>query len=312
MPLHRVGLGVHRVHRRGGRRPRRDLFETAKNSTPAIIFIDELDAIGRTHDSLSVGGHDEREQTLNQILTEMDRFTGTGRRDRAWAPPTGPRSSSPALLRQERFDAAHHQPPDQAGRRQILDVRPRRAAGRRYRPGRDLASATPGMVEAELANLVGEAALQAARRNHTEVHQADFTDALERIVLGSERRIMLSAEDAAAPPTTRPAALLGMLTPGADPVRKISIVPRGHATRVTFQSPDADRYSYSASYLRGRIAGMPWPAGPPRNSSTTTSPPAPRTTPSRPPASPSRWSGAGACPRRWGCCRRCPTRRERP
>jgi cell division protease FtsH len=113
------------------------------------------------------------------------------------------------------------------------------------------------MVGAELANLVNEAALQAARRNHTQVHLADFTDALEKIVLGSERRIMLSAEDRRRTAYHEAGhALLGMLTPGADPVRKISIVPRGHALGVTFQSPDADRYSYSASYLRGRIAGM--------------------------------------------------------
>jgi cell division protease FtsH len=120
-----------------------------------------------------------------------------------------------------------------------------------------VASATPGMVGAELANLVNEAALQAARRGHAQVQQADFTDALERIVLGSERRIMLSAADRRRTAYHEAGhALVGMLTPGADPVRKISIVPRGHALGVTFQSPDADRYSYSASYLRGRIAGM--------------------------------------------------------
>jgi cell division protease FtsH len=120
-----------------------------------------------------------------------------------------------------------------------------------------VASATAGMVGAELANLINEAALQAARRDHTAVQQADFSDALERIVLGSERRIVLSADERRRTAYHEAGhALLGMLTPGADPVRKISIVPRGHALGVTFQSPDADRYSYSASYLRGRIAGM--------------------------------------------------------
>jgi cell division protease FtsH len=244
-----VGVGASRV---------RDLFETAKNNAPAIIFIDELDAIGRTRGgSLSVGGHDEREQTLNQILTEMDGFTGTesvivlGATNR-------PEILDPALLRPGRFDRRLTiSPPDQAGRRQILDVHVR---GVPLAPDVDLdavASATPGMVGAELANLVNEAALQAARRNHTQVHLADFTDALEKIVLGSERRIMLSAEDRRRTAYHEAGhALLGMLTPGADPVRKISIVPRGHALGVTFQSPDADRYSYSASYLRGRIAGM--------------------------------------------------------
>jgi cell division protease FtsH len=244
-----VGVGASRV---------RDLFETAKSNAPAIIFIDELDAIGRTRGgSLSVGGHDEREQTLNQILTEMDGFTGTehvivlGATNR-------PEILDPALLRPGRFDRRLTiSPPDQAGRRQILDVH---ARGVPLAPDVDLdtvAAATPGMVGAELANLVNEAALTAARRNHTAVHQADFTDALEKIVLGSERRILLSAEDRRRTAYHEAGhALLGMLTPGADPVRKISIVPRGHALGVTFQSPDADRYSYSASYLRGRIAGM--------------------------------------------------------
>jgi cell division protease FtsH len=244
-----VGVGASRV---------RDLFETAKNNAPAIIFIDELDAIGRARGgSLSVGGHDEREQTLNQILTEMDGFTGTesvivlGATNR-------PEILDPALLRPGRFDRRLTiSPPDQPGRRQILEVHVR---GVPLADDVDLdavASATPGMVGAELANLVNEAALQAARRNHTQVHLADFTDALEKIVLGSERRIMLSAEDRRRTAYHEAGhALLGMLTPGADPVRKISIVPRGHALGVTFQSPDADRYSYSASYLRGRIAGM--------------------------------------------------------
>jgi cell division protease FtsH len=244
-----VGVGASRV---------RDLFETAKTNAPAIIFIDELDAIGRARGgSLSVGGHDEREQTLNQILTEMDGFTGTesvivlGATNR-------PEILDPALLRPGRFDRRLTiSPPDQAGRRQILEVH---VHGVPLASDVDLdavASATPGMVGAELANLVNEAALTAARRNHTQVYQADFTDALEKIVLGSERRILLSAEDRRRTAYHEAGhALLGMLTPGADPVRKISIVPRGHALGVTFQSPDADRYSYSASYLRGRIAGM--------------------------------------------------------
>jgi cell division protease FtsH len=244
-----VGVGASRV---------RDLFETAKNNAPAIIFIDELDAIGRTRGgSLSVGGHDEREQTLNQVLTEMDGFTGT-ENVIVLAATNRPEILDPALLRPGRFDRRLTiSPPDQAGRRQILDVHVR---GVPLADDVDLdavASATPGMVGAELANLINEAALQAARRNHTAVHQADFTDALERIVLGSERRILLSAEDRRRTAYHEAGhALLGMLTPGADPVRKISIVPRGHALGVTFQSPDADRYSYSASYLRGRIAGM--------------------------------------------------------
>jgi cell division protease FtsH len=204
-----------------------------------------------------VGGHDEREQTLNQILTEMDGFTGTehvivlGATNR-------PEVLDPALLRPGRFDRRLTiSPPDVAGRRQILEVHVR---GVPLAPDVDLdavAAATPGMVGAELANLVNEAAILAARRDHTQVHQADFSDALERIILGSERRILLSAADRRRTAYHEAGhALVGMLTPGADPVRKISIVPRGHALGVTFQSPDADRYSYSANYLRGRIAGM--------------------------------------------------------
>jgi cell division protease FtsH len=244
-----VGVGASRV---------RDLFEQAKSNAPAIIFIDELDAIGRARGgSLSVGGHDEREQTLNQILTEMDGFTGT-ENVIVLAATNRPEILDPALLRPGRFDRRLTiSPPDQAGRRQILDVHVR---GVPLADDVDLdavASATPGMVGAELANLVNEAAILAARRNHGAVQQADFSDALERIVLGSERRIVLSgAERRRTAYHEAGHALLGMLTPGADPVRKISIVPRGHALGVTFQSPDADRYSYSASYLRGRIAGM--------------------------------------------------------
>jgi cell division protease FtsH len=243
-----VGVGASRV---------RDLFEQAKANAPAIIFIDELDSIGRARGgSLSVGGHDEREQTLNQVLTEMDGFTGT-EHVIVLAATNRPEILDPALLRPGRFDRRLTiSPPDQAGRRQILEVHVRGVPLAGEVDLDAVASATPGMVGADLANLVNEAALQAARRNHAQVQQADFTDALERIVLGTERRIVLTAADRRRTAYHEAGhALVGMLTPGADPVRKISIVPRGHALGVTFQSPDADRYSYSASYLRGRIAG---------------------------------------------------------
>jgi cell division protease FtsH len=243
-----VGVGASRV---------RDLFDQAKKAAPAIIFIDELDAIGRARGgSTSVGGHDEREQTLNQILTEMDGFTGVegvivlGATNR-------PEILDPALLRPGRFDRRLViSPPDQAGRRAILEVHVRDV------PLADdvsldvVASSTPGMVGAELKNLINEAAILAARREHEKVTLADFNDALEKVVLGTARRVVMPAEE-----RRRTAyhegghALLGMLTPGADPVRKISIIPRGHALGVTFQSPEADRYGYTASYLVGRIAG---------------------------------------------------------
>jgi len=147
-------------------------------------------------------------------------------------------------------------PPDLAGRRKILEVHTR---GVPLAPGvnlQDLASATPGMVGADLKNLVNEAALLAARRRHDMVQPNDFTDALEKIVLGTVRGIMLTPEEKERTAFHESGhALLGMLTPGADPVRKISIIPRGQALGVTFQSPEADRYGYSARYLRGRIIG---------------------------------------------------------
>jgi cell division protease FtsH len=243
-----VGVGAARV---------RDLFTKAKESAPAIIFIDELDAIGRSRTSGVAGfsgGNDEREQTLNQILTEMDGFDSStaviviGATNR-------PDVLDQALLRPGRFDRrVAVQPPDRAGREAILRVHTRSVP---LAPDVDLgtiSSTTPGMVGADLANLVNEAALLAARRGHEQVKEADFTDALERIVLGAERKVMMSPED-----KRRTAyhegghAIVGMLTPGADPVRKISIIPRGAALGVTFAAPDADRFNYSELELRAKI-----------------------------------------------------------
>jgi cell division protease FtsH len=243
-----VGVGASRV---------RDLFTKAKEAQPSIIFIDELDAIGRSRTSGVAGfsgGNDEREQTLNQILTEMDGFdssTGviviaaTNRQD----------VLDQALLRPGRFDRrVAVQPPDRNGREAILRVHTRHVP---VAPDVDLgglASTTPGMVGADLANLVNEAALLAARRGHDHVREADFTDALERIVLGAERKVLMSPAD-----KRRTAyhegghAIVGMLTEGADPVRKISIIPRGLALGVTFSAPDADRFNYSEEELRAKI-----------------------------------------------------------
>jgi cell division protease FtsH len=243
-----VGVGASRV---------RDLFEQAKKVAPAIIFIDELDSIGRARGGAqSIGGHDEREQTLNQILTEMDGFTGN-EGVVVLAATNRPEILDPALLRPGRFDRrVTISPPDLTGRRQILDVHVR---GVPLDPDTDLddvAASTPGMVGADLKNLVNEAALLAARRNHDRVTAADFSDALEKIVLGTVRGIMLSPEDKERTAFHESGhALLGMLTPGADPVRKISIIPRGQSLGVTFQSPETDRYGYSAKYLRGRVVG---------------------------------------------------------
>lgn len=244
-----VGVGASRV---------RDLFTQAKAVAPAIIFIDELDAIGRARGGgMSIGGHDEREQTLNQILTEMDGFTGA-EGVIVIAATNRPEILDAALLRPGRFDRqVPVSPPDQVGRRHILEVHTRNVP-----LGADvdldaIASTTPGMVGADLANLVNEAALMAARRNHDRVMLGDFTDALEKIVLGTERRIMMSQEEKERTAFHESGhALLGMLQKGADPVRKISIVPRGRALGVTFQAPDADKYSYGSEYLRGKIIGM--------------------------------------------------------
>jgi cell division protease FtsH len=243
-----VGVGASRV---------RDLFKQAKEAAPAIIFIDEIDSIGRARGgAMSFGGHDEREQTLNQILTEMDGFTGA-EGVIVIAATNRPDVLDAALLRPGRFDRqVAVSPPDQVGRKAILEVHTRKVP---LHAGVDLgavASSTPGMVGADLRNLVNEAALMAARRGHETVEMPDFTDALEKVVLGAERKIMMSDEDRELTAYHESGhALLGMLMPGADPVRKISIIPRGRALGVTLQSPEADRYSYSEQYLRGKIVG---------------------------------------------------------
>jgi cell division protease FtsH len=243
-----VGVGASRV---------RDLFEQAKKVAPAIIFIDELDAIGRSRGGAqSFGGNDEREQTLNQILTEMDGFTGN-EGVVVLAATNRPEILDPALLRPGRFDRrVTVSPPDLTGRRQILAVHTRDVPLAPEVDLADVAASTTGMVGADLANLVNEAALTAARRGHDRVNAADFADALEKILLGTARGIMLSPEERERTAYHESGhALLGMLTPGADPVRKVSIIPRGRALGVTFQAPAVDRYGYSAAYLRGRIIG---------------------------------------------------------
>ncbi len=244
-----VGVGASRV---------RDLFNQAKEVAPAIIFIDELDAIGRARGGgMAMGGHDEREQTLNQILTEMDGFTGS-EGVIVIAATNRPEILDSALLRPGRFDRqVPVSPPDQRGRQMILEVHTRNVPLGDDVDLAAIASTTPGMVGADLANLVNEAALMAARRNHEKVMLGDFTDALEKVVLGTERRIMMSEEEKERTAYHESGhALLGMLQPGADPVRKISIIPRGRALGVTLQSPDADKYSYSEEYLIGKIVGM--------------------------------------------------------
>jgi cell division protease FtsH len=243
-----VGVGASRV---------RDLFKQAKEAAPAIVFIDELDAIGRSRTSGVAGfsgGNDEREQTLNQILTEMDGFDSDtsviviGATNR-------PEVLDQALLRPGRFDRrVTVSPPDRTGREAILKVHTR---GVPLGPDIDLsriAATTPGMVGADLANLVNEAALLAARRNHETVNEADFTDALERIILGAERQVMIGPEERRRTAYHEAGhAIVGMLTEGADPVRKVSIIPRGMALGVTFASPDSDRFNYLQPEVRAKI-----------------------------------------------------------
>ena len=241
-----VGVGASRV---------RDLFAQAKAAAPAIIFIDELDAIGRSRSGGNMmGGHDEREQTLNQILTEMDGFDGSSGVI-VLAATNRPEILDKALLRPGRFDRrVSVQAPDKKGRREILAVHTRSVP---LAPDVDLdsiAASTPGMVGADLANLVNEAALLAARRDHPRVQMADVTDSLEKIVLGAERHITIGkGERERVAYHEAGHAIVGMLTPGADPVRKVSIIPRGQALGVTFSSPDADRFNYEEHYLLGKI-----------------------------------------------------------
>jgi cell division protease FtsH len=242
-----VGVGASRV---------RDLFAKAKEAAPSIIFIDELDAIGRSRQgSVSIAGsNDEREQTLNQILTEMDGFEPVEAVVVLAATNRGEILDS-ALLRPGRFDRrVAVQPPDRVGRRQILEVHTRSIPLAASVDLEALASATPGMVGADLANLANEAALLAARRNHHTVQVSDFTDSLEKILLGAPRGIVLSAADRERTAYHEAGhALVGMLTPGADPVRKVSIIPRGAALGVTLSTPDDDQVSYTREDLIAKI-----------------------------------------------------------
>jgi cell division protease FtsH len=243
-----VGVGAARV---------RDLFKQAREKAPAIVFIDELDAIGRARGQIAIGGSSEQEQTLNQILTEMDGFSS---REGiiVLAATNQPDVLDKALLRPGRFDRrVVVNLPDKTGREAILKVHTRRVPLAADASLGELAAATPGFSGADLRNLVNEAALLAARRGQNEVQHKDFLDSLEKIVLGPERPILLSRAD-----KERIAyhegghTILGLVVPGADPVNRVTIVPRGQALGVTYQRPDSERYNYPEAYLRARIVGM--------------------------------------------------------
>ena len=242
-----VGVGASRV---------RELFAEARKLAPAIIFIDEIDTIGRARGGNAMGGHDEREQTLNQILTEMDGFSGS-EGVVVIAATNRAEVLDPALLRPGRFDrTVTVSPPDRDGRRAILAIHTRDVP---LAPDADLgqvARTTPGMTGADLANLANEAALLAVKRGLDQVGAREFSDALEKVQLGAVRSLVMPDEERRRTAYHESGhALLGMLHPGADPVRKITIVPRGRALGVTLSTPDADRYSYTEVYLRSRIIG---------------------------------------------------------
>jgi len=242
-----VGVGASRV---------RDLFKQARENAPAIIFIDELDSIGRARGQTAIGGSSEQEQTLNQILTEMDGFSSK-EGVIVLAATNQPDVLDKALLRPGRFDRrVVVNLPDKVGREEILKVHTRSVPLAKSVDLGELAAATPGLSGADLRNLVNEAALLAARREQEGVAQKDFLDALEKIVLGPERPLLISQEE-----RERVAyhegghAILGLVVPGADPVNRVTIVPRGQALGVTYQRPEDDRYNYPEGYLRARIVG---------------------------------------------------------
>jgi len=242
-----VGVGASRV---------RDLFKQARENAPAIIFIDELDSIGRTRGQTAIGGSSEQEQTLNQILTEMDGFSSK-EGVIVLAATNQPDVLDKALLRPGRFDRrVVVNLPDKVGREEILKVHTRSVPLAQDVDLGELAASTPGLSGADLANLVNEAALLAARREQDAVRQRDFLDALEKIVLGPERPLLMSPEE-----RERIAyhegghAILGLVVVGADPVNRVTIVPRGQALGVTYQRPEDDRYNYPEAYLKARIIG---------------------------------------------------------
>lgn len=243
-----VGVGAARV---------RDLFKQAREHAPSIIFIDEIDSIGRARGQVVVGGASEQEQTLNQILTEMDGFSGQ-EGVIVLAATNQPDILDKALLRAGRFDRRIVlNLPDKIGREAILQVHTRKVPLAEDVDLMDVASATPGLSGAELRTLVNEAALLAARRNQEQVGYSDFMEALEKLMLGPERSIVLSQADRERIAYHESGhAILGLLVPGADPVHRVTIVPRGQALGVTYQRPATDRYNYPEAYLRARIIGM--------------------------------------------------------
>lgn len=244
-----VGVGASRV---------RDMFEQAKKHAPCIIFIDEIDAVGRQRGAGLGGGHDEREQTLNQLLVEMDGFEGS-EGIIVIAATNRPDVLDPALLRPGRFDRQVVVPlPDVRGREQILKVHMRKVPiGDDVKPSL-IARGSPGFSGADLANLVNEAALFAARSNKRTVDMAEFEKAKDKIMMGSERKSMVMNEDEKLNTAYHEAghAIVGLKVPSHDPVYKVTIIPRGRALGVTMYLPEEDRYSYSKERLESQISSL--------------------------------------------------------
>jgi len=244
-----VGVGASRV---------RDMFEQAKKHSPCIIFIDEIDAVGRHRGAGLGGGHDEREQTLNQMLVEMDGFEGN-EGVIVIAATNRPDVLDPALLRPGRFDRQVVVPlPDVRGREQILKVHMRKVpVGDNVRPG-IIARGTPGFSGADLANLVNEAALFAARANMRTVGMEQFEKAKDKIMMGTERKSMVMGDDEKLLTAYHEAghAIVGLRVPDHDPVYKVSIIPRGRALGVTMFLPEEDRYSHSKQRLNSQISSL--------------------------------------------------------
>jgi cell division protease FtsH len=244
-----VGVGASRV---------RDMFDQAKKHAPCIIFIDEIDAVGRHRGAGLGGGHDEREQTLNQLLVEMDGFEGN-EGVIVIAATNRPDVLDPALLRPGRFDRQVVVPlPDVRGREQILKVHMRKVPISDDVRASVIARATPGFSGADLANLVNEAALFAARGNKRLVDMEDLEKAKDKILMGAERRSMVMSEDEKRLTAYHEAghAIVGRLMPTHDPVYKVTIIPRGRALGVTMFLPEADRYSHSKEFLEGQICSL--------------------------------------------------------
>ncbi len=244
-----VGVGASRV---------RDMFEQAKKNAPCIIFIDEIDAVGRHRGAGLGGGNDEREQTLNQLLVEMDGFE-SNEGIILIAATNRPDVLDPALLRPGRFDRQIMVPnPDVGGREKILRVHMRKVPLAPDVDPKVIARGTPGFSGADLANLVNEAALLAARRNKRLVTQAEFEDSKDKVMMGAERRSMIMTEEEKLATAYHEGghALVNILVPGNDPLHKVTIIPRGRALGVTMSLPERDKLSYSKQWCQARIATM--------------------------------------------------------